>query len=176
MEDEMEKDGLEAPDPFLDLPERAQFTATRVELFARTETDTAIRHALHEFKRELRRLEITDHARVRALLGTIHENLFDPRLTVAWLRARCRIRDHNSSSEFLHVVGLPVKAYITFRRLEMAARLLPYQEITVGVVAQRVGFLHAQTFHSAFRDHFGVSPRTFVSPPRQKPRPLRDCR
>jgi transcriptional regulator GlxA family with amidase domain len=98
---------------------------------------------------------------VRGVLTCVHDQLFDPRLTVEEVRTRCRITDHNISCRFKHEVGVSIKRYIERLRLQAAAELLPQASFTIAGVALSVGFRNLQTFYAAFARIYGCRPGTF---------------
>ncbi|CVI69896.1 AraC family transcriptional regulator [Alistipes sp. CHKCI003] len=58
-------------------------------------------------------------------------------------------------------LGEPVGEFIVRTRLEAAARMLRYTELSVSEIAYRVGYDAPSSLSKAFRKSFGVSPRTF---------------
>jgi transcriptional regulator GlxA family with amidase domain len=97
-------------------------------------------------------------AQVRAVLCAIHDDLFEPRLNVATIKARCRIRDHSFSCYFKFEVGASIKHYIESLRLEAARALLQDTRISVAEAALAVGYVHLQTFYDAFERRVGSTP------------------
>lgn len=86
--------------------------------------------------------------RSRILLAAIHEQVFDAQLNVGLLRKRCRLTDHNVSSEFRHAVGMTIPEYIESIRL-LAVERLRRHGISVAGAARAVGFAHVQTYYRA---------------------------
>ena len=86
--------------------------------------------------------------RLRRLVDAIHVGLFDPGLNVGELRRRCRLSDHNVSSEFRHVVGVTIKEYIDSLRLAAVDHLRD-RGVPIAKSARCVGFGHAQTYYRA---------------------------
>ncbi|WP_458526836.1 helix-turn-helix transcriptional regulator [Onishia taeanensis] len=66
-------------------------------------------------------------------------------------------------AKFAAAHGQSVFAYLRGRRLEMASALLS-QGLDVQQTAHAVGYGHASNFTTAFRRHFGVSPRDYRRP------------
>ncbi len=58
-------------------------------------------------------------------------------------------------------LGEPVGEFIVRTRLETAARLLRYTELSVSEIAYRVGYDTPSSLSKAFRKSFGISPRMF---------------
>lgn len=65
---------------------------------------------------------------------------------------------HRILSAFL---GEPVGEFIVRTRLETAARLLRYTEMSVSEIAYRVGYDTPSSLSKAFRKSYGISPRAF---------------
>jgi transcriptional regulator GlxA family with amidase domain len=95
---------------------------------------------------------------VLSVLRAVHDGMFDPRLNVADLRTRCGISDHNISSYFKFEVGVSIKHYVEGLRLDAARALLEDAQVSVAEAALAVGYVHLQTFYSAFSRCFGVPP------------------
>ncbi|MFI5720829.1 cupin domain-containing protein [Nocardia sp. NPDC051750] len=60
---------------------------------------------------------------------------------------------------FTELVGEPPMAFLTEWRLDLAADLLQGTEDTVEAIARKVGYGSAFALSTAFKRHFGVSPR-----------------
>lgn len=95
--------------------------------------------------------------RVREVLACIHEHLFERDLTVARVRAQCRLRDHNVSCQFHNAIGMPMREYIERLRLAAADRLMD-AGASVADAAYLVGYAHLQTFYRAFARYSHHSP------------------
>lgn len=95
---------------------------------------------------------------VHAFLKYIHDDPFDPKLSVKVLKARCRISDNNISCRFKHEVGMTIKRYIERLRFEAALWLLRQGTWSVAQVALSVGYRHLQTFYRAFQREFACPP------------------
>lgn len=63
--------------------------------------------------------------------------------------------------KFQHAYGLSVMGYLRLRRMELARQYLE-QGWRVQDAAHYVGYRHASNFATAYRQHFGVSPRTLI--------------
>jgi AraC-like DNA-binding protein len=89
-------------------------------------------------------------------LQAIH-NMPERPWTVASIAAECRLSRAAVARRFGEVVGEPPLAYLTARRLALAADLLLEPGSTVASVADRVGYGSAFAFSSAFKRARGVS-------------------
>ena len=95
---------------------------------------------------------------VRAILGHIHENLFDPDLNVEAVKARCRTRNNNVSTRFRLAIGVSIREYIEGLRLGAASHLLRQEGLEISLIGLVVGYQHQETFCRAFHRLFGCSP------------------
>lgn len=116
---------------------------------------------LQRFQLESRPEKSDLTAELRAVVRCIHEDLFDPQLSVKTLKARCGIRDNNVSLRFRWHLGKTIHEYIEGLRLKAARRLLEQGEVGVFDVALLVGYNHPQTFHRAFERKFACTPGAY---------------
>ncbi|MER6955210.1 AraC family transcriptional regulator [Streptomyces sp. NPDC000618] len=86
--------------------------------------------------------------------------------TVASLAAKAGVSRAAMARRFTDLVGEPPMAYLTGRRLALAADRLRDTEDTIGAIARQVGYGSAFALSSAFKRVYGISPqehRTRVS-------------
>ena len=62
---------------------------------------------------------------------------------------------------FKQQVGIPLHAYIIECRLCESAKLLAEGNMTVGEVAEKVGYAKGSQFSAAFKKRFGISPKDY---------------
>src|SRR5690606_8317051 len=79
--------------------------------------------------------------------------------TLASLAAECGASRATLARRFRELVGETPMGYLTSWRLTLAADLLREPGTTIGAVAARVGYGSAFSLSTAFKRHFGVSPR-----------------
>ncbi|MFC9329168.1 AraC family transcriptional regulator [Kitasatospora sp. NPDC057015] len=79
--------------------------------------------------------------------------------TVALLAGETGLSRAALARRFTELVGEPPMAYLTGRRLALAADLLREPDATVGAVARRVGYGSAFALSTAFKRERGVSPQ-----------------
>ena len=82
----------------------------------------------------------------------------DRDVSVEALAAHAGMSQRNFSRVFRRATGTTPAAYVEELRVETARRLLEDTDLTVGAVAARVGFAHAETLHRAFRRCVGTTP------------------
>lgn len=102
--------------------------------------------------------------RVDRTLARIAEKLADPGLDANTLAREEGISRRRLDELFVQLVGSPVAACITERRLLRAAELLrdsARHTLSVATIAQRVGFSDASYFARSFKLRFGAVPRAW---------------
>lgn len=87
----------------------------------------------------------------------IEDRLYQ-RISLAELAAVAHMSAATLQRMFLRELGVTPSSYQRGRRLEEAVLLLRAGRLTVGEVAERVGYASLSAFTSAFRRHFGVPP------------------
>ncbi len=63
------------------------------------------------------------------------------------------------SHDFKTRFGMTVYDYVTDIRMEQASKMLRNPRLSIGHVAETLGYTHARNFSQAFRRYFEVSPR-----------------
>lgn len=99
--------------------------------------------------------------KIREAVNFIHENLFDERLTVGWMREKLSLNNNNFSSKFRYYTGKGPKQYFDHLRLEAARQVLDEVEsndIAVMDVALEIGIQNVSTFTRAFKNRYGFPP------------------
>lgn len=110
--------------------------------------------------------------RVDRTLARIAEKLADPRLDANTLAREEGISRRRLDELFVQLIGSPVAACITERRLLRAAELLRdsgRHTLSVATIAQRVGFADASYFSRSFKLRFGSVPRVWRTLGRPEP-------
>lgn len=79
-------------------------------------------------------------------------------LTVEVLAAQASMSPRTFARFFVRETGLTPAAYVEELRVEAAQRLLETSDLTVAVVADRVGLKHPEVLHRAFRRRVGTTP------------------
>ncbi|UCM87765.1 AraC family transcriptional regulator [Streptomyces marincola] len=97
---------------------------------------------------------------VGPVLRLLHEHPAHP-WTVPALAARAGVSRAALARRFAALVGEPPMAYLTARRLDLAAELLGEPDLTVDAVARRVGYGSGFALSTAFKRERGVSPAAY---------------
>lgn len=82
-------------------------------------------------------------------------------LTVHGLAERAYLNNNYFSKLFSSQIGLTPQQFLLRIRMERAKELLRYTDLTVGEVAEKVGFADALYFSRVFRRYAGCSPSEF---------------
>lgn len=102
--------------------------------------------------------------RINRALHVIRQRLGQP-LDVPTLASACGLSPSRLAHLFRDEMGETPQRYIEARRLEMARRLLRFTGLPVAEVARSCGFEDPFYFSRRFRQHQGVSPRTYREQP-----------
>lgn len=57
----------------------------------------------------------------------------------------------------------PLSAYVARQRVERAVMYMQTEESTLSLIAAKVGYDNPQSFAKAFKKHFGIPPKTYIS-------------
>jgi AraC-like DNA-binding protein len=98
---------------------------------------------------------------VWSMLSYVHENLFDPMLNVNAVKARCGIRNHNVATRFRGSIGMGVRDYIEWLRMQAALRLLVHHDLEVFLIGLAVGYSYQESFCRTFHRIFGCTPSEY---------------
>ncbi len=94
----------------------------------------------------------------------IHDQLIvnmDSRLTVDALAKEHLMNATTLKQLFKKVYGMSIAAHIKEHRMEHAAYLLKNTSMSIGDIAQHVGYDSQSKFSAAFKEHFGMLPKEF---------------
>ena len=87
------------------------------------------------------------------LLGT------PPRLSD--LAQKLGVSERRLSNAFQHCLGTTVFEFMRQERMRKACRLLSQTSLSIGSIAEELGFSSAANFSTAFREHVGTSPSVY---------------
>jgi AraC-like DNA-binding protein len=65
------------------------------------------------------------------------------------------------AAKFTRLVGEPILQYLTKWRMNLAADYLMSNELSIGKIANKVGYETIAAFSKNFKKHFGLSPREY---------------
>lgn len=99
--------------------------------------------------------------RLSAALHAMHAEVGRP-WTIAQLANAAALSRSVFFDRFTRAVGAPPMEYLLGWRMEIAKHLLRDERMTVGEVAERVGYASTSTFSTAFSRHFGVPPLRYA--------------
>lgn len=84
-------------------------------------------------------------------------------IDVTEIAKRLNLNRSYFTTAFNSVMKISPGAYLTKFRMERAARMLKSKFYNVSIVASSVGFSDVFSFSRAFKAHFGISPRKYIS-------------
>lgn len=102
-----------------------------------------------------------DDALMDRIVQSINHHLQDSDFGVEQLCVEAAISRAHLHRKMKELTGLSTSEFIRNIRLEQATRLLREQKLNITQVAYSVGFSNVGYFSTAFRKHFGLSPREF---------------
>ncbi|HYW35586.1 MAG TPA: AraC family transcriptional regulator [Balneolaceae bacterium] len=88
-------------------------------------------------------------------------HLFTEKLTVGWMKKKCRINSHNFSAKFARFAGRTPKQFIVYHRVAVAKKLLKspaFVDLSISEIAYELGFATVSTFSKAFKRKVGMPP------------------
>lgn len=100
-------------------------------------------------------------ARLAAAIRKMHGDPARP-WTVAQLAKEAALSRSAFFDHFTRAVGLPPMEYLLAWRMALAKDLLRREDLTLALVAERVGYSSASTFSTAFSRHVGEPPGKYA--------------
>ncbi len=94
-------------------------------------------------------------------IGSYIENHLDGKLSISALARRFNLSPTTLKNKFREFYGQPVHSWILSRRIQKAAELLRFTDMTVLQVAQAVGYESTSQFNVNFKNTFGISPSAY---------------
>ena len=98
------------------------------------------------------------------LVRTIHDQLLahpDRRVTIESLAKEHHLNASTLKAVFKAVYGQPIAAHMKHHRMQEAARLLGETDLSVGEIAQQVGYENQSKFSAVFRQTFQILPTEY---------------
>lgn len=110
-------------------------------------------------------------AAIQPAVEYLRTHLFDKELSVGALLARCNVSDTYFRRIFVSVFGTAPNRYIQQQRMLRAKSMFDSGDaLSVGAVAESVGYDDALYFSKLFKKQYGVSPRDYLkNTPRAQP-------
>lgn len=99
-------------------------------------------------------------SRVHTLFNEVESQLHLP-WTVKEMAAKCFISEEQLNRISKNLYGMSPRSLLIHLRMEKAADLLQYQEWTISMIAQRLGYKDPYNFTHRFRKYFGCSPSRY---------------
>ena len=96
------------------------------------------------------------------IIDCVNKHINDSDFTVDMLCTEVGISRANLHRKMKSMTGITANDFIRNIRMEQAARLLSEQKINITQVGYSVGYSSLAYFSTAFRKHFGISPREYI--------------
>lgn len=93
---------------------------------------------------------------IRHLLEHLGERIVDPDFTREKWMKECNVTYNSIEAEFHYSVGQPPAFYLWDRRMELAARILRRQDVSLERAAEMLGYSRPQTLDKAFERWAGL--------------------
>lgn len=90
------------------------------------------------------------------------DNLFDPALSVRYIKDKCYISGKSFATKFSIETGYTPKSFILYHRIEVSKLLLKQVTVPITVIAISIGFSSLAAFDNAFRRQEGYRPSVWV--------------
>jgi|GEM_PF-3520686 len=100
-----------------------------------------IEEKLNDQRAKLKEPKEINYTGIERAIRCIRKNLFAKKLTVRWLKERCRINGGSFATKFAKSTGFYPKEFILYHRIEASKRLLKETDATITVIAVSVAFL-----------------------------------
>lgn len=81
----------------------------------------------------------------------------------AELAKRFQLSESRLKSGFSHLFGMPIRQYLLGLRMQRSQQMLAENRLNVDVIADQLGYRHTSNFISAFKRHFGMTPKAYQS-------------
>lgn len=118
-------------------------------------------HLIRTYPAERRPLEAPRHGLSKRKLGRVidhvHAHLHED-LPLSALAGVAGLSPYHFARLFKQATGLSPHQYVVLQRVEQARRLLSNTRLSVGEIANAVGFTHQSHLAQQIRRHFGVAP------------------
>ena len=95
------------------------------------------------------------------MYGKLCDHIFEVGLKISDVKKQCGLGNNNISSRFIYFVGSEPKEFVLHHRMELAKRLLEYEDLAVTQVAFAVGYASPNGFSMTFKRRVGASPTIF---------------
>ena len=110
-----------------------------------------------------KQISSADERLLNRVVNCIHKNLGDSEFSVDTMASEIGISRVHLNRKLQELIGVSPSTLIKTTRLKQAAFLLVQNNVTVAEVAYSVGFSSPAYFSSNFSQHFGMTPKEFIS-------------
>ncbi|MBB6521256.1 helix-turn-helix transcriptional regulator [Pseudoteredinibacter isoporae] len=116
--------------------------------------------SLLEANYQLKQIPEQDIERLNQVKLYIDDNLQDI-LPVADMAKRFQLSESRLKSGFSSLFGMSIRQYLLGLRMQRSQEMLAENRLNIDVIADQLGYRHTSNFISAFKRHFGMTPKAY---------------
>ncbi|MCQ6562121.1 response regulator transcription factor [Paenibacillus mendelii] len=96
----------------------------------------------------------------RDIVELLHAHYIEP-ITLSWLEQRMKVSQQYLSRTFKEAFNMTIMGYLTQFRMKLALKLLADPELSIAIIAERVGIPDSSYFGQLFKQAQGVTPSQY---------------
>lgn len=96
------------------------------------------------------------------IMQSINANMSSPEYNVDTLASDVGLSRAQLHRKMKEITGISTGRFLRNIRMEQAARLLREGKVNISQIADKVGYIDQAHFSTAFKTHFGLSPKEFL--------------
>lgn len=108
-------------------------------------------------------LDGNDKLLMDRFMKAVNDNIYDSGLTVELLAEQVGLSRAQLHRRMKELTGISVGSFIRNLRMKQASKLLNKGDVNISQVAYSVGYSSPTVFSTAFKRHFGMTPKEFMS-------------
>lgn len=133
------------------------FSGVLKKLLAESGKDTYMSEGIHIAENEVISKSSSLHPSISAAIDYIRKNL-NKNISRADVASSVGVSDEYFSRLFKKETGENYKDYITSLKMDEAKKLLDETNLSIGIIASKVGYVNFSHFSQVFRDYTGYTP------------------
>ena len=115
-------------------------------------------HGMNDFPSEKISYLTQGQKKIVSVIESMVSKNLSKRISIEILAKKYKISPSSLKKYFTQVYGMPFSAYFNKLRMETASRLIMQGKLSIGEIAEKVGYQNQSKFGAAFKKHFGKSP------------------
>ncbi|KIA93521.1 helix-turn-helix domain-containing protein [Flavobacterium sp. KMS] len=104
----------------------------------------------------------TDLANIVAVQMFLIDNIEDHFPTIKFIANKANMSESKFKNLFKKITGMTPNAFFMDNKLLRAKELLEKNQLSISQVSDKLNFTNNSYFASKFKEHFGISPKTFI--------------